>query len=178
MWAGSCLSSPRSTFLTMSTSRSLARAVSPTFSPSRTTKPFRYSISVRRPLAMSWPIDGRCSGRTAALRRDPVLVARQRLGVALAGAGDDLRRQVVDLFEPVAECLADADRLAAEPRLESPDALVLRHLCAGQPGRGRDPVRHRVGDELRPALAPQIVGRLGAVGDRDEAQHLLGTLGH
>ena len=26
---------------------------------SRTTKPFRNSISVRRPLAMSWPIDGR-----------------------------------------------------------------------------------------------------------------------
>ena len=50
-------------------------------------------------------------------------------------------------------------------------------LAPGQPGAGGDAVRHRVRDQLRPALAPQIVGRLGAVGVRDEAQHLLRPLG-
>jgi len=33
----------------------------PTSSPLRQTKPLRNWISVRRPLTMSWPIDGRCS---------------------------------------------------------------------------------------------------------------------
>ena len=55
---------------------------------------------------------------------------------------------MVDLFELVASRLADADRLAAEPRLEMADRPVLRDLRAGEPGAGRDPVRHRVGDEL------------------------------
>ncbi len=84
---------------------------------------------------------------------------------------------MVDLLELVAERLADADRLAAEPRLEPADPLVLRHRRAGQAGAGGNPVRHRVGHQLRPALAPQIVGRLGAVGERDEPQHLLRPLG-
>jgi hypothetical protein len=35
---------------------------------------------------------------------------------------------VVDLFEPVAARLADADRLAAEPGLEMADRLVSRDL--------------------------------------------------
>jgi aspartyl/asparaginyl-tRNA synthetase len=35
---------------------------------------------------------------------------------------------MVDLLEPVAARLADADRLAAEPRLEMADRLVLRDL--------------------------------------------------
>jgi len=45
--------------------------------------------------------------------------------------------------------------------LEMADRLVLRDLRAGKPGAGRDPVCHRVDDELRPALAPQIVDDLG-----------------
>ena len=57
-----------------------------------------------------------------------LLVARQRVPVALAGAGDDFRRQMADLLELVAERLADADRLAAEARLEAAYRLVLRHL--------------------------------------------------
>src|SRR4051794_31741162 len=84
---------------------------------------------------------------------------------------------MVDLFELVAELLADADRLAAEPRLEPPYRLVLRHLRPGQPGRRRTAVRHRVRHQLRPALAPQIVGGLGAVGQRHQPQHLLRPLG-
>ena len=75
-------------------------------------------------------------GRAAWLRQDPVLVAGERFRVALTGAGDDLGRQVVDLLEPIAERLADADRLAAEPRLEAPDPFVLRHVRAGE-GRCR-----------------------------------------
>src|SRR5215471_6009909 len=61
MCFGSGSSSPRSTRLTMSVSTAFVGAAMPTFWPSRTTKPFRYSISVRRPFTMSWPIDGRCS---------------------------------------------------------------------------------------------------------------------
>src|SRR6266446_9733940 len=68
MWRGSCFSSPRATGLTMSTRRSLARAWMPICSPSLTTKSFRYSISVRRPLAMSmsWPHRPPLIGRAAA----------------------------------------------------------------------------------------------------------------
>src|SRR6516162_3754056 len=57
-----------------------------------------------------------------------------------------------------------------------PDRLVLRHMRAAEPGRGGDAVRHRVGDELRPALSPQIVRDLGAVRVRDEPAHLARSL--
>src|SRR3954470_6222856 len=117
-------------------------------------------------------------GRAARLGQDAILVAGERLGIALARLGDHVRRQMVDLLELVAERLADADRLAAEPRLEAADGLVLRHVGAGQAGAGGNPVRHRVGDELRPALAPEVVGGLGAVGVGDEAKHLLRPLGN
>src|SRR5205085_1723687 len=116
-------------------------------------------------------------GRAARLRADMLLVARQRVAVAFAGAGDDVRRQMADLFELVAERLADADRLAAEACLETADPLVLRHRRARQPGASRDAVRHRVRDELRPALAPEVVGHLRAVGMRDEAVDLLRPFG-
>src|SRR5712671_2262479 len=79
---------------------------------------FRHILAHRRALF----------GRAAGLRADMLLVARQRVAVALAGAGDDFRRQMADLLELVAERLADADRLAAEPRLEAAYRLVLRHL--------------------------------------------------
>ena len=76
------------------------------------------------------------------------VVLRQSLGIAFARAGDRLRWQMADLLKLIAECLADTDRFAAEPRLEMADCLVLRDLCAGEPGADRDPVRHRIGDEL------------------------------
>jgi hypothetical protein len=53
MCRGSGLNSLRSTRLTMSVSTALALHERPTFSPSRTTKPLRNSISVRRPFCMS-----------------------------------------------------------------------------------------------------------------------------
>jgi hypothetical protein len=68
-------------------------------------------------------------GRAAADPRQPPLVAGLECGgVALAGAGDRLRRQMIDLFEPAAARLADAAGLAAELRLEMADRLVLRNL--------------------------------------------------
>jgi hypothetical protein len=47
---------------------------------------------------------------------------------------------MVDLFELVAARLADADRLAAEPRLEMADRLVLSDLRAAEADAGLDPV--------------------------------------
>ena len=76
------------------------------------------------------------------------VVLRQSLGIAFAGASDRLRWQMADLLEPVAECLADTDRLTAEPRLKMADRRALRELRAGEPGTSRNAVGHRVGDEL------------------------------
>ena len=72
---------------------------------------------------------------------------------------------MVDLFEPVAARLTDADRRA------------LRDLRPGEPGAGGHTIRHRVGHELGPAFAPEIVGDLGAVGIGDEPAHLVRPLG-
>src|SRR6185312_17145686 len=44
-------------------------------------------------------------------------------------------------------------------------------------GAGGEAVAHDIGDELRPALAPEIAGGLGAVGVGDEPAHRLGALG-
>src|SRR5436305_1039798 len=84
---------------------------------------------------------------------------------------------MVDLLELVAERLADADRLAADTRLEAANRVDLGHLGPGQTGAGGNAVGHRIRHQFRPALAPQIVGRLGAVGMRDQAQDLLRPLG-
>src|SRR5580704_13645559 len=77
-----------------------------------------------------------------------------RRGVALAGTGDQLRVHMADLVKDIAERLADADRLAAEPVREMPDRVVLDHVAGDHPGAGRESVAHYVGDELRPAFAP------------------------
>jgi hypothetical protein len=53
MRRGSGFNSPFSTRFTMSVSAALATVGNPTSSPFRTTKPFRNSISVRRPLTIS-----------------------------------------------------------------------------------------------------------------------------
>ena len=78
-----------------------------------------------------------------------------------------------DLLELIAVRLADADRFAAEPGREAADRLALQHLAAGQAGAGREAVAHDVGDQFRPALAPQIAGDLGAVGVADQAADFL-----
>ena len=98
-------------------------------------------------------------------------------GIALAGAGDRLGIEVQDLLQAVAQRLADADRLAAKPRREAAQRLALHDLRAGQAGACREAVLHGVGDQLRPALAPQVGGDLGAVGVADQPAHLLRALG-
>src|SRR4029077_15782015 len=62
----------------------------------------------------------------------------------------------------------EGNGFAPEPGGEAADRLVLQHLTAGQAGAGGEPVAHDVGDEFRPALAPQIAGDLGAVGVTDQ----------
>ena len=45
----------------------------------------------------------------------------------------------------------------------------MQNLSARQAGAGGEPVAHHVGDQFRPALAPEIVRHLGAVGVADQA---------
>src|SRR6202035_2800944 len=88
--------------------------------------------------------------------------ARQLFGV-LAG----------DALEPVAERLANPHPFAAELDDDPPDALVLADVVAGQPARRRDAVVHAVDAQLRPALAPQIVGHLAGVDGADHRAEFL-----
>src|SRR6516164_7373888 len=97
--------------------------------------------------------------------------------VAFAGAGDRLRVHVADFIKGVAERLTDADRLAAQPGREMADRIVLDHVAGNQPGAGRQTITHDIGDELRPALAPQILGHHRAVGVTDELADFLGPVG-
>src|SRR5690349_19209166 len=82
-----------------------------------------------------------------------------------------------DLLELVAVRLPDPDRLAADPRREAADRIAREHLGAGETGAGREPVLHGVGDELGPALAPEIAGDQRAVGKADQPADLPGALG-
>src|SRR5215472_5400981 len=107
-----------------------------------------------------------------------VVIGLARLGVALAGARNRIGRQVHDFLELVAERLADADCFAAEPRREIADRVVADHVLADHAGAGREPVAHHVRDELRPALAPQILGYHGAVGIADQPADLAGASGY
>src|SRR5262245_27732359 len=77
------------------------------------------------------------------------------------------------LFQLIAVRLSDADRLAAEPRGEPAQRLALQDFTARQAGAGGEPVAHDIGDQLRPALAPEILRHLGAVGIADQAADLL-----
>src|SRR5204862_4101747 len=99
-----------------------------------------------------------------------------RRRIALAGARQRLRVQMADLVKGIAERLADPDRLAAEPVREMPQRVVLDDFPADQAGAGRKPIAHHVGDQLRPALAPDILGYEGAVGVCAEAANLLGAV--
>src|SRR5215813_3813465 len=164
MSRGSGLTSPRSTRLTMSVSTALARQVIPTFSPSRTTNPLRNSISVRRPLlhilAHRRPLF--CRGALA-LPEALLIAGAHRRFIAFSRARNHLGGQVVDLLKLVAQRLPNTDRFAANARREKTERIIVQHLAGGQPGAGGDPICHRVGHQLRPALAPEISGHLGAI---------------
>src|SRR5262249_205248 len=106
-----------------------------------------------------------------------VVVGALRRDVAFAGAGDDFGVEVVNLLEYVAERLADADRLAAEPGAEVAQPVVEQNVPGDEAGRGRHPVAHRVDDELRPALTPQVSGHFGGVRGRQQAADVARALG-
>src|SRR5262249_30581471 len=93
--------------------------------------------------------------------------------VAFARARNRIGRQVIDLLKLVAERLPDADRFAADAGGEMPDRIVVQHLAATKAGAGGNPIGHRVGDELRPTLAPQVTGHFGAIRISDQAADLL-----
>src|ERR1044071_2505965 len=93
--------------------------------------------------------------------------ARQRVGI-LAG----------DVLELVAERLADPNPLAAQFDDDLADAVVLAHRVAGEAARSRDPVMHAVDAELRPALAPQVVGHFAGVDGADHRAQFLDPLGY
>jgi hypothetical protein len=115
MWRGSCFSSPRSTFLTMSTSRSLARLNADLFAFAHDKAVQKFDLgapALGHVLAHRRPLIGRAAPDP---RQPPLIVSLERFEIALSGAGDRLRREMVDLFELVAAGLTDADRLAAEP---------------------------------------------------------------
>src|SRR5712672_2349921 len=101
--------------------------------------------------------------------------AHRRL-VALARARNRLRRLMQNLLQLIAVRLPDADRFAPEPSGEAADRLALQHLSAGEARAGGESSAHRVGDQFRPALAPQIAGYLGAVGVADQAADFLRPL--
>src|ERR1044071_9360512 len=100
-----------------------------------------------------------------------------RRRIALAGARQGLGVHVANLIEGVAERLADADRFTAEPVREMPERIVLDDLAADQPGARGKAVPHHIGDQLRPALAPDILGDEGAVRVGEQAADLLGAVG-
>ena len=172
MCFGSGFNSPRSTRVTMSVRIALVGAEMPTFSP------FAHDKAVEELDLGAAALDHVLAHRRAVLAAaGPVglgeavivdLFLRRR--VAFAGAGQGLRVHVADFVEGVAERLADTDRLAAEPVREMPDRVVLDHVAGDHPGAGRKPVAHHVGDELRPALAPEVLGHHRAVGIADAAR--------
>src|SRR6478736_2635438 len=104
-----------------------------------------------------------------------VACAHRRL-VALPRTRNRLRRQMQNLLQFIAVRLPDADRFAPEPGGEATDRLALQHLSAGQTGAGGESVAHRVRDELRPALAPQVASYLGAIGVADQPADLFRPL--
>src|SRR6201998_1453230 len=81
------------------------------------------------------------------------------------------------VVEGITEGLTNADCLAAEPVREMADRIVLDHVAADHAGAGRESVAHHIGDELRPALAPQVFGYHRAVGVTHELADLFGAVG-
>jgi len=74
------------------------------------------SISVRATLSMSWPIEGRCSLPRPPARRfldEDGIDLLQRSGIAVTGQNQLRRIKLADLFEFIAEGLADPHRLTA-----------------------------------------------------------------
>src|SRR5262245_19723737 len=103
-------------------------------------------------------------GRGALALPEALLIAgAQRRFIAFSRARKHLGGPVEDLIKLVAQRLPNTDRFAANARREMTERIIVQHRAAGQPGAGGDPICHRVGHQLRPALAPEISGHLGAI---------------
>src|SRR3954469_2589111 len=113
----------------------------------------------------------------ARLRDQRALYGVERLPIAFGGARQLLGLQAADLLELVAERLADPHAFAGERDLEAPDALVAEARGRGETGRGGYAVAHAVLYQLRPALAPEIGGSLGAVDAAEPFDQLLDARG-
>src|SRR5262249_15147931 len=111
-------------------------------------------------LAHRTPLFGRCA---LALPEALLVAGAHRRFIAFSRTRNHLGGQVVDLLKLVAQRLPNTDRFAANARREMTERIIVQHLAAGQPGAGGDPICHRVGHQLRPALAPEISGHLGAI---------------
>src|SRR5437868_4259463 len=121
MWRGSCFSSPRSTRFDVDEPLVGADLDADllAFAHDEAVQELDLGApSLGHVLAHRRPLVGRAATDP---RQPPLVVDLERRGVALAGAGDRLGRQMIDLFELIAARLTDADRLAAEPRLEMAD---------------------------------------------------------
>ena len=109
----------------------------------------------------------------------PVLLRHVRLDLGerrriAFGCGEQARGlDAGDRVELIAERVADPDRLAGEADHDAADHVVRVALVAAHAGRGADAVAHAVDAELRPALAPQVGGRLRAVDRREHVAQLL-----
>lgn len=81
-----------------------------------------------------------------------VIVFLRGRRITFAGAGDHLGVHVEDLLQLVAQRLAGADRLGAQPRGEAAQRVVHQDVAADHAGAGRHAVAHGVDHQLRPAL--------------------------
>src|ERR1700730_7604606 len=102
----------------------------------------------------------------------------------LEGGGIAVTRQsqlrgfeLADLFELIAEGLADPHRLTADLDGEMADFRVLIDFAARKAGGRRHAIPHGVVTKLRPALTPKIRRHLAAVHHAQQLDDALGTLG-
>src|SRR6202035_4481857 len=101
----------------------------------------------------------------------------ERGGVAVPRQNQLRRIELADLFELIAQRLADPHRLAADLDGEMANVLVLVDFAARKAGGRRHAVAHGVVTKLRPALAPKIRRHLAAVHHAQQFGDALGALG-
>src|SRR5262249_10742085 len=102
---------------------------------------------------------------------------RERGGIAVTRQKEIRGIELADLFELIAEGLADPHRLSADPDDEMADVLVPIDFAAGKAGGRRHAIPHGVVAQLRPALTPKVRGHLAAIHHAQQLGDALGTLG-
>ena len=156
---------------TISTTAADTGVSTPTSLPLATTKPFMNSISVRRPLTTSWAMDERQFRVAPALGTGGVDRA-VRLGLR-AGLGPLVGGGSAELHHAMAEAQAHARRLRAQADGDLAAPGLGGDVASAEAGHGLDGVAHGIDAQLAPALAPQVVGGLRGIDDRQEIGHRL-----